>query len=71
MAALTASELHTLLCTAQQDHAPSPTLLLARAATAQTTPCTVAGARVDVLELSPLTGGAVQGLVRDLIGVPP
>ncbi|GHE95997.1 helix-turn-helix transcriptional regulator [Streptomyces fumanus] len=71
VAALTAGELHTLLRTVRQEPAPSPTLLLARAATAQAVPCAAAGARVDVLELSPLTGGAVRGLVRDLIGVPP
>ncbi|MGW2572147.1 LuxR C-terminal-related transcriptional regulator [Streptomyces sp. NPDC001537] len=69
--ALTASELQTLLRTVGQDPAPSPTLLLARAATAQTTPSGAAGARVHTLELSPLTGGAIHGLVRDLIGVPP
>jgi DNA-binding NarL/FixJ family response regulator len=71
VAALTAGELRTLLHTLRQDPAPSPTLLLARAATAQVTPCPAAEARVDLLELSPLTGGAVHGLVRDLIGVPP
>ncbi|MFI0999547.1 LuxR C-terminal-related transcriptional regulator [Streptomyces galbus] len=72
VAALTASELQTLLRTIRQDPASSPTLLLARAATAQTMPCGAAtDARVDTLELSPLTGGAVHSLVRDLIGVPP
>jgi DNA-binding CsgD family transcriptional regulator len=69
--ALTAGELQTLLRTVRQDPVPSPTLLLARAATAQATPCATVGARVDLLELSPLTGGAVHDLVRDLIGVPP
>ncbi|MEU7099397.1 LuxR C-terminal-related transcriptional regulator [Streptomyces longwoodensis] len=71
VAALTASELQTLLRTIRQDPASSPTLLLAHAATAQTTPCGAADAQVVTLELSPLTGGAVHGLVRDLIGVPP
>ncbi|MDT6983936.1 LuxR C-terminal-related transcriptional regulator [Streptomyces lusitanus] len=68
---LTASELQTLLRTVRQDPATSPTLLLARAATARTTPYGAAGAQVHALELSPLTGGTIRGLVRDLIGVPP
>ena len=69
---LTAGDLRTVLATVRQDPAPSPTLLLARSATAQAPPpSAVAGVGVDLLELSPLTAGAVRDLVRDLIEVEP
>ncbi|MGC2997807.1 hypothetical protein ACPF8X_05210 [Streptomyces sp. G35A] len=76
MEALTSTELHTLVRTARQGSAPAPALLLARAARAQRAAFegpvrAAAGASVDLLELSPLSGEAVRDLVRDLIGVPP
>ncbi|MFJ1598205.1 LuxR C-terminal-related transcriptional regulator [Streptomyces sp. NPDC088261] len=73
---LTAAELNALVRFTRRDLPVAPALLLARDAKTQRAsfeqPLQAAGgAPVDRLELDPLAGGAVRGLVRDLIGVPP
>ncbi|MYV57008.1 AAA family ATPase, partial [Streptomyces sp. SID3212] len=73
---LTAAELNALVRFTRRDLPVAPALLLARDAKTRRAsferPLQAAGgAPVDRLELDPLAGGAVRGLVRDLIGVPP
>ncbi|MFJ2647963.1 LuxR C-terminal-related transcriptional regulator [Streptomyces sp. NPDC087420] len=73
---LTAGELNALVRFTRRDLPVAPALLLARDAKTRRAPFeqplqAAGGAPVDRLELVPLTGAAVRGLVRDLIGVPP